>query len=69
MLGTLESQFEDRHNGVYFKVLFFKWPNGYMTEVHVEGLPVRKDDDNCWRTKEEAQQASVQLAHKLIDNK
>ena len=69
MLGTLESQFGDRHNGVYFKVLFFKWPNGYMTEVHVDGLPVRKDDDNCWTTKDEARQAGVELAHKLIDNK
>jgi len=40
-----------------------------MTEVHVDGLPVRKDDDNCWKTKEEAHQASVELAHKLIENK
>lgn len=68
MLGTLDSQFEDRHNGVYFKILFFKYPNGYTTEVHVDGLPVRKDDDNCWPSKDDAREAGIKVAHKLINN-
>ncbi|WP_139137845.1 MULTISPECIES: hypothetical protein [unclassified Pseudomonas] len=66
-IGNIESSSRDSHNGVAFTIRFFKYPNGYMTEVHVDGLPVRKDDDNCWKTKEEAHQASVELAHKLIE--
>ena len=47
-LGVLESTFGDIHKGVKFKISFFKYPNGYTIEVRVDGLPVRKDDDNCW---------------------
>lgn len=64
----LESQFGDRYKGRYFKVMFFGYQNGYTTEVHVEGLPVRKDKDKLWKSKEEAQLAGEALAHKLIDS-
>jgi hypothetical protein len=67
-LGVLESTFGDIHKGVKFKISFFKYPNGYTIEVRVDGLPVRKDDDNCWKTKDEARQAGIDLAHQLIDN-
>ena len=48
-LGVLESTFGDIHKGVKFKISFFKYPNGYTIEVRVDGLPVRKDDDNSGR--------------------
>ena len=64
----LESQFGDRYKGVYFKIMFYRYPNGYTTEVHVEGLRPRKDSENTWKSKEEAQLAGEELAHKLIDN-
>lgn len=66
--GTLESTFGDIHKGVKFKISFLKYPNGYTIEVHVQGMPVRKDDDNCWKTRDEARQAGIELAHQIIDN-
>lgn len=68
-IGTIESSSRSSHNGVGFTIRFFKYPNGYVTEIEVDGLRSRKDHDNCWKTKDEAHRASIELAHKLIENK
>lgn len=65
--GYLNSSSSDRYKGVFFKITFYKFPNGWITDLEIEGLPTVEDSDSLWSTRDEAKTETVRLAHDLID--
>ena len=66
-VGNIEASFRGFHKGVGFIIRYFNYPDGYVAEVQVDGLRAEKDANNCWKTKDEAHHAGVELAQKLIE--
>lgn len=63
----LNSAFEDRYKGVYYKINFHNFENGWTFELHIEGLPRIRDEDHIWKTKEDAYEAARKAAEATID--
>ena len=62
----LQSAFEDRYQGVYYKVSFYTHENGWTFKLDIDELPLISDDDHLWKSKEEAHQAARKIAEDMI---
>ncbi|QYX54399.1 hypothetical protein K3F44_08945 [Pseudomonas sp. S07E 245] len=64
----LNSSFSDRYKGVFFKITFYAYPNGWVTELEIDGRPPIADKDKTWPTKDEAKAAAEKIAHQIVDH-
>lgn len=62
------SNYTDVYKGVRYEIKFFKFENGFTAEIHITDLPVIKDSDSLWATRDSAVISTVNEAHRIIDN-
>lgn len=62
----LHSAFEDRYKGVHYKVSFYTHQNGWTFKLDIDEMPRISDDDNLWKTKDDAHQSARNIAEDMI---
>jgi hypothetical protein len=66
--GSSSMETHHIHHGRVFTVIT-TWYDSWTLEVQVQGLPRHIDSDNSYPTREAAEAAGLDIAHRLIDDK
>lgn len=58
--------YTDVYRNIRYVIKFFKHENGITTEIHIQDLPVIKDSDRLYQSRDSAVISTVNVAEAMI---